>query len=295
MYGLVNELSYEIVDVFTTTPFAGNPLAVVFGADELSGVQMQTLAREFNLSETVFVLPAIDPAATYRVRIFTPEGELPFAGHPSVGAAVTQLRRGLVSAGVVKQECAAGILPIAVGADGCAVLTGGTPVLGEDLDPQPLLAAVGLNLGDHVGPAVREASCGMGFPFVRVRDDAVARAQLIKPKDFNHIAIFSWDEDTKTAHSRVFAPGVGVGEDPATGSAALAFGVWLVGAGLAVDDGTFTYTIRQGEEIRRPSILRGSVTVSDGSVVSTTVEGHVVPIARGTIAVPGVRQGKDLL
>ena len=108
-------LPYEIVDVFTDRPFAGNPLAVVFGGDELATDQMQALANEFHLSETIFVLPPTEPGATYRVRIFTPEAELPFAGHPSVGAAVTQLRRGLIQPGPVIQECGAGLLPIEVG------------------------------------------------------------------------------------------------------------------------------------------------------------------------------------
>src|SRR2546423_8331596 len=92
-------LRYEIVDVFTDRPFTGNPLAVVYGAEGLSGEQMQALAREFHLSETAFPLPPTDPGATYRLRIFTPERELPFAGHPSVGAAVAQCRAGLIKAG----------------------------------------------------------------------------------------------------------------------------------------------------------------------------------------------------
>jgi trans-2,3-dihydro-3-hydroxyanthranilate isomerase len=100
-------LSYEVVDVFTDRPFAGNPLAVVFGAEALGTAQLQSIAREFNHSETVFILPARAPEATYRARIFTPASELPFAGHPSVGGAVTQLRRGLIKAGEVVMECGA--------------------------------------------------------------------------------------------------------------------------------------------------------------------------------------------
>ncbi|GAB3797606.1 hypothetical protein GCM10027605_07880 [Micromonospora zhanjiangensis] len=91
----MSSLSYEIVDVFTDRPFAGNPLAVVFGAQALGTAQLQALTREFNLSETVFVLPPTRPGASYRARIFTVDGELPFAGHPSVGAAVTAVGRGL--------------------------------------------------------------------------------------------------------------------------------------------------------------------------------------------------------
>src|SRR5688572_8419005 len=110
----MSTVAYEIVDVFTDRPFTGNPLAVVFGAESLAGAQMQALAREFNLSETVFLLPPTQTGATYRARIFTPGGELPFAGHPSVGAAVTGTRRGMFSAGTVVQECGAGLLPIDV-------------------------------------------------------------------------------------------------------------------------------------------------------------------------------------
>src|SRR3712207_3311536 len=115
----MSTVAYEIVDVFTDRPFAGNPLAAVFGADALAADQMQTLAREFNLSETVFVLPpSPGAAATYRARIFTPRAELPFAGHPTVGAAVTLVRRKLAEPGRLVQECGAGLLPIDVTPEG---------------------------------------------------------------------------------------------------------------------------------------------------------------------------------
>src|SRR3982751_2144801 len=137
----MSTVAYEIVDVFTDRPFAGNPLAVVFGAESLAGDQMQTLAREFNLSETVFVLPST-AGATYRARIFTPESELPFAGHPSVGAAVTTVRRGLAEPARIVQECGAGLLPITV-TEGAATLTGGQPTLGPPLPAADLLEMVG--------------------------------------------------------------------------------------------------------------------------------------------------------
>ncbi|MGH3715791.1 MAG: PhzF family phenazine biosynthesis protein, partial [Micromonosporaceae bacterium] len=142
-------LRYEIVDVFTDRPYAGNPLAVVLGADSLDGSQMQAIAREFNLSETTFVLPP-SPGADYRIRIFTASKELPFAGHPSVGTAVTLARRGAIKTGDVVQECGAGMLPVTV-SDNRAVLTGGTPQHGDPLDPAPLLAAVGLGARDFAG------------------------------------------------------------------------------------------------------------------------------------------------
>ena len=119
-------LRYKVVDVFTDRPFTGNPLAIVFDAADLAGEQMQAIAREFNLSETIFVLPPTVPEATYRVRIFTPGTELPFAGHPSVGCAVTLRRDGLVKDAAVVQECGAGLIPITIDeAHGSAVVTGG--------------------------------------------------------------------------------------------------------------------------------------------------------------------------
>src|SRR4051794_14379593 len=222
----MSTVAYEIVDVFTDRPFAGNPLAVVFDAAALAGDQMQALAREFHLSETVFVLPPTTSDATYRVRIFTPEAELPFAGHPSVGAAVTAVRRGLTGPGTLIQECRAGLLPIEVTEAGSATLTGGTPSLGPALDPAPLLALVGLAADDLVpGAAPRLAGCGLEFPFLPVRREALSRAwadpaaaaRLGVPQ----ISVFAWDGPARSAYARVFCPGVAVPEDPATGSAAL--------------------------------------------------------------------------
>ncbi|MEW2376516.1 PhzF family phenazine biosynthesis protein [Micromonospora sp. NPDC047812] len=285
----MSTLAYEIVDVFTDRPFAGNPLAVVFGAEGLATEQMQALALEFNLSETVFVLPPTQVGATYRARIFTPAEELPFAGHPSVGAAVTASRRGMFGVGQVTQECGAGVLPVEVTATG-ATLTGGVPTLGPELDPEPLLEMAGLTAGDHVGPAPRVAGCGLEFPYLPVRPDAVARARVnaaaAQRYGVEHVSVFSWDAAAQTAHARVFVPGLGVPEDPATGSAALGLGVWLVASGLLPADGRAEYTVHQGIEINRPSVLACTVTAADGQAVGATVAGHVVPVARGEITVP---------
>jgi trans-2,3-dihydro-3-hydroxyanthranilate isomerase len=287
----MSSLAYEIVDVFTDRPFTGNPLAVVFGADGLATAQLQALAREFNLSETVFVLPVSDAGAgaSYRARIFTPGRELPFAGHPSVGAAVTATRRGLCPPGTVVQECGAGLLPIEV-ADGRARLTGGQPTVGAELDPAPLLEVVGLSTEDLAGPAPRLAGCGLEFAYLPVRPDAVTRAALdvaaAARLDSPEISVFAWDADARTAHARVFCPGVGVPEDPATGSAALGLGVWLVRAGLALADGDWAYSVHQGSELHRPSTLDCTVLAASGAAVRVTVAGGVVPIARGEIVVP---------
>jgi trans-2,3-dihydro-3-hydroxyanthranilate isomerase len=285
----MSTVAYEIVDVFTDRPFAGNPLAVVFGAAELSGEQMQTLAREFNLSETVFVLPSAQ--ATYRARIFTPEAELPFAGHPSVGAAVTAMRRGLFGPGPVVQECGAGLLPITVTPAGSATLTGGSPTLSDPVEPAELLTLAGLAPADLVPvTAPRRAGCGLEFHFLCVREEALGRASVDPAAaarlGVSQISVFAWDPESRSAHARVFCPGVAVPEDPATGSAALGLGVWLVASGLLPADATSSYTVHQGLEMGRPSELACTVTASGGAAVSATVTGHVVPIASGFIAVP---------
>jgi trans-2,3-dihydro-3-hydroxyanthranilate isomerase len=287
---MTTTLRYEVVDVFTDRPFAGNPLAVVYGADELAGDQLQAIAREFNLSETIFVLPSTTAEATYRARIFTPAAEIPFAGHPSVGVAATLYRAGRFPAGTVVQECGAGLLPITVEPTGSATLTGATPYLGPELDPEPLLRAAGLTEADAAGPAPRQAGCGLNFTYLHVRQDAVAGAAAdataMRAADADRLDVFAWDPATATAHVRVFAPALGVPEDPATGSAALGLGVWLVAAGLLPGDGKAAYRIRQGTEIHRPSTLDCVVEASGGAAVSTTVSGHVMPVATGEIAVP---------
>ncbi|ASW57382.1 PhzF family phenazine biosynthesis protein [Plantactinospora sp. KBS50] len=285
----MSSLSYEIVDVFTDRPFAGNPLAVVFGAEDLAASQLLDLTREFNLSETVFILPPTRAGATYRARIFTVDGELPFAGHPSVGAAVTGSRRGDFPAGDLVQECGAGLLPITV-ADGQATLSGGTPTLGPQLDPGPLLAVAGLADTDLAGPPPRTAGCGLEFPYLSVRPDAVARAAVdiaaARRYGVNQLMVLGWHPQQRTAYVRMFGVGLGVPEDPATGSAALGLGVWLVATGLLPGDGENAYTVRQGIEIHRPSTLECRVTAAGGAATAVTVTGHVVPVARGEIMVP---------
>jgi trans-2,3-dihydro-3-hydroxyanthranilate isomerase len=286
----MQSLTYEIVDVFTDRPFAGNPLAVVFGADGLATPQLQALANEFHLSETIFILPPTTPEATYRARIFTTAKELPFAGHPSVGGAVTQMRAGLFGPGTVIQECGAGRLPIVVGGDGSARLAGGSPTIGPDLDPVPLLAAVGLTEADFAGPLPRTAGCGLEFTYLPVRPEAMPRltpnAQAAGRSGIDGLSVFAWDPATRSSRTRVFVFDPDGWEDPATGSAALGLGVWLVSSGLLPADGSAAYTVRQGMEMGRPSTLECEVQASAGAITSATVSGSVVPIARGTIAVP---------
>ena len=286
----MSTLAYEIVDVFSDRPFAGNSLAVVYGAGDLAGDQLQTLAREFNLAETVFVLPPTDPgSATYRARIFTPETELPFAGHPSIGAAITSMRREMFAPGRVIQECGAGLLPIEVTATGRATLTGGPPSLGAPQDPEPLLAMLGLDAGTALATP-RVAGCGLDFVFLPVPRESLAQARVdqaaAEKLGITELSLFAWDSTRHAAYARVFCPGSAVPEDPATGSAALGLGVWLVATGWLPPDGTSPYQVHQGIEMKRPALLDCSVAAAGGAVTSATVAGHVYPIARGEITVP---------
>jgi trans-2,3-dihydro-3-hydroxyanthranilate isomerase len=283
-------LEYEVVDVFAPRAFAGNPLAVVFGADDLTTEQCQSLAFEFHLSETSFICAPTEPAADYRVRIFTPFAELPFAGHPSVGAAHTLVRTGRLPAGTLRQECGAGVLDLVVDDDG-AQLTGGRPTLEDGPAPEVLARAVGLSPADVTGLPADVAGCGLPFAYLSVRPEVVDRAvpdqQALDALGVGEgVSVLSWDAATSTAYARVFAGDLRWGEDPATGSAALGTGVWLVERGLLAGDGTSSYVIRQGEKLGRPSVLTCTVTAAGGKAVAATVRGDVVPIASGRIRVP---------
>ena len=278
-------LAYRVVDVFTDRAYAGNPLAVVLDADGLGTARMQAMAREFNLSETTF--PTASDAADYRVRIFTPVQELPFAGHPSIGTAWVLADLHRIRTGAVRQECGAGILPVDVTADG-GTLTGGTPSVGGPLDPGPLLAAAGLTEADLTGVPPRTASTGLPWTFLPVRPESVARVvpdfAALARLDSMGVAPFSWQDGTeRTVHLRGLTnDGF---EDPATGSATLALGVFLAASGL-VPDGTTAYRVSQGAEIGRPSALHGTVTVAGGAATTATVRGGVVPVATGEIRIP---------
>jgi trans-2,3-dihydro-3-hydroxyanthranilate isomerase len=281
-------LRYDIVDVFTDRPYAGNPLAVVHGGTDLTSVQMQAIAAEFGLSETAFPLPPTEGGADYRLRIFTPARELPFAGHPSVGAAWVLARDRSIGTGEVVQECGAGLLPVTVDEHGAQV-TGGRPELGGDLNGSALAAALGLT-ADDLDPAMPAgvAAAGVPFAFLPVRPQAVARAVpdpaalRAASADLVGVSVFALDRPAWRVHLRMFAPGVGVAEDPATGSAAVALAVFLTGRGQLAE-GQTGFVVDQGRELGRPSELGVLVDVAAGATVRTSVYGAVAPVARGEL------------
>lgn len=282
----LGSLAYRLVDVFTDEAFAGNPLAVVLEGDELTTAQMQAIAGEFNLSETAFPVAASSPAADYRLRIFTPASELPFAGHPSVGSAWVMRSLGRVSDGRIVQECGAGLLPLVIDGD-TVTLTGGAAYVGEVVDAAGVAAAVGLTEADLVAEPVRWAGMGLNFGYLHVRPDAVARATpdmaLLRGLASGvGVSVFSFADGV--AHARVFAGDVE--EDPGTGSAALGLGVWLASSGHVARDGETSYVVNQGLEMGRPSRLACVVRCQGGIAVEGRVTGSVVPIGEGHLRRP---------
>jgi trans-2,3-dihydro-3-hydroxyanthranilate isomerase len=296
-------LDYVVVDVFVgdpARPFAGNPLAVVLGGDELTTAQCQALAGEFHLSETVFPMATTVAGADYRARIFTISSELPFAGHPSVGVAWVLAQLGRLAPGNAVQECPVGLvtleIPTGDGADtgdGLVRLTGPVPVVSEPIDPLPLLEAVGLLPADLAGPPPRLSGTGLRFAFLSVRPDALARARpnltglaALEPEVMGVQVLAVSSEDARLAvRARVFVGDIS-GEDPATGSAAVALGGWLVASGMAQPSGETAYTITQGVEMGRPSVLECDVTADGAVITRVRVSGRVALVASGRIRVP---------
>ena len=281
-------LHFDIVDVFTDRAYAGNPLAVVLRARTLTARQMQAIAAEFGLSETAFTLPPTTSAATYRLRIFTPARELPFAGHPSIGAAWALAFADMIRRGDVVQECGAGLLPVHVDASGARVVSG-RPEVGPDLSGAALAATVGLGV-DDLDPDLPAgvAAAGVPFAFLPVLTDAVVRAVpdlsavAAATGDQTGLAVVAVDREKTTAHVRVFCPQVGVSEDPATGSAAVALGVFLGGRGVLAD-GRSVLTIAQGAEMGRPSALEVRVRIAGGVAAEVAVQGGVRMVAKGEL------------
>ncbi|MGH3366958.1 MAG: PhzF family phenazine biosynthesis protein [Nocardioidaceae bacterium] len=301
--GAPRMLAYDVVDVFTETAFAGNPLAVVHGAEGLSDAQLQAIAGEFNLSETTF--PAVapnGPANLYSVRIFTPGGEIPFAGHPTLGTAWVLRQQGRLAAGTVVQRCGVGDIEVRV-PELASDLTGlaATPrdLIGP-IDPRPVAEAVGLPASAVTGD-VMMAGCGLGWVHLPVATDALAHCRpgaaladvlpggaddVLDPGAGVNVFSAAPGPASLDVRSRVFCPDVSGVEDPATGSAAAGLGVALVATGALPSGGGFT--VRQGVEMGRPSTLYGHVTTEIGRTVRCEVAGGVVAVASGTIAVPEV-------
>jgi len=298
-------LRFVTADVFTASAYGGNPLAVVLDGRGLTTAQMQAVAREFNLSETTFILPPGNPRHTARVKIFTPTAEMAFAGHPTVGTAWAMAHLGLIApagdeARIVFEENV-GPVPLTVRFDGTrpSYVSFTTAMVPEEVVPVPAVAElaeiVGLTPADirTDGAPALALSCGTAFTCIPLRSaEAVARVRLNSEAWRRHLGagpahkVFVFARTGPgTLHARMFGPGEGVAEDPATGSAACAVTGWLVrDAGPKV--GTGRWTIHQGEEMGRPSRIFVEADVSNGAIIAVRCGGTAVMMAEGTLRRP---------
>lgn len=289
-------LEFETCDVFTDTRFGGNPLAVVYDADALDGAAMQRLAREFNLSETVFVLAPRQPGTDAFIRIFTPGIEMPFAGHPNVGCAVMLARRRGLAGDAIVLDQKAGPVRAALARDAAGAIAGATITaprpfqLGETRETAMVAACAGLppqaiRVARH---APVSASCGAAFTLAEVADVAALAAAAPDTAAFRRAALpdvglhlYVCLPDGRI-RARMFAPLDGVPEDPATGSANVALGGLLLhlagGDSLAVQ-------VEQGIEMGRPSLLALSAQRDAAGAIRVSVGGGVVPVSRGVVEV----------
>jgi trans-2,3-dihydro-3-hydroxyanthranilate isomerase len=297
-------LRFVTLDVFTRTRLAGNPLAVVIDADGLEQPRMQAIAREFNLAETVFILQPADPDHRARLRIFTPAAELPFAGHPTVGTAV--LLGCMTGTGNTREF----VLEEAIGLVRCRVTPNGhmeghasfaIPRLPTEAGPGPdaKAAADALNLAkDDIGfDGFRPQRWSAGVPLTFVPVRGLAAIRRARPNGAQFDAAFGGEtpamaylfcgeaqEQGNRFHARMFAPALGIPEDPATGAAVAAFAGMLSACG-GLPDGRHELRIEQGYEMGRPSLIELGLEKAKDALVAATIGGHAVVVSEGTIEV----------
>lgn len=282
---------YLVYDVFTDTPFGGNPLAVVLDADDLPEAALQRIAREFNFSKTTFVGRTRHPDADARVRIFTPTAELPFAGHPTIGTAIALSELGRAGSEMVL-ELGVGPIPVRI-EDGRARFTTRVPLA---VDIAPPLAALAACIGQPEAAfrSDRHAplTAGVGLPFVLAEVGNAAAFAAARPMteafahaladDTDRLGLLIYMRDGQQIRARMFAPLGGVPEDPATGSAAAALAAWLG----RLDGRSQAFEITQGVEMGRPSRITAEVTVEDGDPVEVAISGRAVKVMEGTLCAP---------
>lgn len=293
------------LDVFTTTPFGGNPLAVFIDGQGLSDAEMQSIALEMNLSETTFVLPPTDPKANVQVRIFTPAMELPLAGHPVVGThwLLAELGRYALTAPTTRVwgQLKVGTLPVDLSVDQGRVtrvtMTQAKPQYFTRVDDVgPLAAALGLSVADLTVGALKPQVVSTGVPQLmvpiasldamrRVRINSATLADLLKQLGTHLAFLFSFETESPDAqvHTRSFAPGLGVSEDPATGSASGGLGAYLVHYNAIRLGQPTRFVIEQGIEMGRPSRLFVDVEGAPGAVETVRVGGTAVTLIEGEL------------
>ena len=298
---------YYTADVFTDRRFGGNQLAVFPDATQIASDLMPQIAREFNYSETTFVLPPTDPSHTARVRIFTPGGELQFAGHPTVGTAHVLATIGAVpltgpETQIVFEE-GVGPVPVTIRAKNgqpefATLSVAKLPEVGPPPPPREALAAMLSLSKDDVlyGDMTPESvSCGTPFLFVPLRNREAVSKSRARPDLFestlgsyvtDKVMVFAMDAERPGSdiRARMYAPKIGVPEDPATGSACVALGGYLAARDPRFD-GTLRWVVEQGFEMGRPSILEVESDKKAGKIVAARVGGRTVMVCKGTMTI----------
>ncbi|HML12884.1 MAG TPA: PhzF family phenazine biosynthesis protein [Xanthobacteraceae bacterium] len=290
------------LDVFTRRRYAGNPLAVVLDPDGLDGPAMQAVAREFNLSETVFVLPPAETAHRAKLRIFTPARELPFAGHPTVGTAVLLNR---IDGGAGRREIVVeeGIGPVRCAVEAIDANTGRARFelarlpdeTGAAAPPAAIAAALGLGESDIGCDNFKPSRWSAGNEFTFVPLAGLEAMRRCRPNTAQWDAAFGDGggtgaflfcrqtvERSHAFHARMFAPRAGVPEDPATGSAAAAF-AGVLAHFTPPADGEHDFAIEQGYEMGRPSLIHLAMTMQGGKLAAAAIAGEAVVVSEGMI------------
>jgi trans-2,3-dihydro-3-hydroxyanthranilate isomerase len=302
----MRRLHYHRVDVFTDRAFGGNPLAVFTNGRGLETEAMQAIAKEFNLSETTFVLPPDDPAHDWRVRIFTPGRELPMAGHPTVGTSFVLarehlIRRDAAETTIVLEE-GVGPVPVRIefrgGEPSFAEMSQPLPTFGPRLsDARAVASMLSLNPYDFdEGLPLEVVSCGVPFLYVPLKTLDAARRARPRADLFESAlggvvppAVFIFTREVEhagsTVHSRMFAPGLGVTEDPATGGASGPLGCYLVRHGLVACDTSAEIVSEQGIEMGRPSFIRVRIERDGDKLAAVKVGGTCHFMGEGFIEI----------
>jgi trans-2,3-dihydro-3-hydroxyanthranilate isomerase len=296
-------LNYQLVDVFTDTPFGGNQLAVFTDGGGLSTATMQMIARELNLSESVFIMPPDAPENHFKLRIFTPKMEVPFAGHPTVGTGYVLHSAGLIKDTSIRLEEGVGVINVTIHPqeNGAVTVTMQQPIpqFGAIFEDRALIAALlSLETDDLVADLpVQVVSSGVPFLYVPVKSLAAIGAIKVRldlwEKHLQHSGsphIFAFTPEVEragsTVHSRMFGPAFGIPEDPATGAASGPLGAYLVRYGLVEGEAARHILSEQGMEMGRPSFIQICVEGTPDNMTYTSIGGVSQPIGAGTIYLP---------
>ncbi len=306
----MRKLHYHRVDVFTDRAFGGNPLAVFTNGRGLSTAVMQEIAKEFNLSETTFVLPPQDARHDYQVRIFTPSSELPMAGHPTIGTTFVLAREQMIARGdddgggetTITLEEGVGPVPVRVeyknGQPAYAEMSQPLPKFGPRFeDVRAAAEMLSLNVEDIAADLPLEVvSCGVPFLFVPLRTlDAARRARprqdvmerALRDLKITEVFVFTREVEhaTSTVHSRMFAPLLGIVEDPATGGASGPLGSYFVRHGLVAAEPEVELISEQGLEMKRPSFIKIKIAREGGEISSVKVGGEAYFMGEGFLEI----------